>query len=274
MESAPTSRRIVLALAGICITIAGISILSARYLLQASDNTSSYTTDEVGFEFIEGALPEMGVGLNGKYLPSELENWQRPAGTTRVGIQAGHWKNDEVPQELEGLTRNGGGAIGGGTNERAVVLNIAEQVVALLQAQGIEADLLPTTVPPGYIADAFVSIHADGNLNSSVSGFKIAGPRRDYSQKSPTLEKQLYATYEKATQLPQDPSISHRMRGYYAFNWRRYEHAIHPMTPAVIVETGFLTSPADRQIIVATPQRAAQGISEGIQAFLQGEGLL
>jgi hypothetical protein len=58
------------------------------------------------------------------------------------------------------------------------------------------------------------------------------------------------------------------MTAYYAFNWPRYEHAIHPFTPAAIVETGFLTSAVDRAIIVAAPERAAAGIADGVLAFL------
>lgn len=61
------------------------------------------------------------------------------------------------------------------------------------------------------------------------------------------------------------------MRGYYAFNWYRYDHAIHPMTPAVIVETGFLTNAADRALIVDDPGRVAQGITKGILKFLYSQ---
>ncbi|MEX0649809.1 MAG: N-acetylmuramoyl-L-alanine amidase [Candidatus Andersenbacteria bacterium] len=239
------------------------------YLVQPGrdvSSTFSYTTEEVGFEEVS---PDETLGANDRYTLSELEKWQRPPGPLRVGIQAGHWRNDEVPEELGGLRKNGGGAVGGGTNERDVVLKIAEQVAALLKEAGIEADLLPATVPPGYIADAFVSIHADGNIDSSVSGFKIASPRRDYSGRSIYLEESLYKTYEQATGLNRDPSISRRMSGYYAFNWRRYEHAIHPMTPAVIIETGFLTSPQDRKIIVSQPELSIQGIADGIITYLK-----
>gem|GEM_PF-6910029 len=36
------------------------------------------------------------------------------------------------------------------------------------------------------------------------------------------------------------------------------------MTPAVIVETGFMTSPTDRAIIVSKPGVAAKGIADGV----------
>jgi hypothetical protein len=57
------------------------------------------------------------------------------------------------------------------------------------------------------------------------------------------------------------------MSNYYAFNYRRYEHALHPMTIAVILETGFLTSQSDWGVIVDDPDRAARGIVAGVTAF-------
>jgi hypothetical protein len=57
------------------------------------------------------------------------------------------------------------------------------------------------------------------------------------------------------------------MQNYYAFNFRRYEHALHPMTIGVIIETGFLTSPRDRGVIIDDPERAARGIVAAVKAF-------
>ena len=57
------------------------------------------------------------------------------------------------------------------------------------------------------------------------------------------------------------------MQNYYAFNFRRYKHALHPMTIAVILEAGFLTSAKDRQVIVNNPDRAARGIVAAVAAF-------
>jgi hypothetical protein len=156
----------------------------------------------------------------------------------------------------------------GNLNERDTVAVIADLVLARLESEGIEVELLPATVPPGYVADAFVSIHADGNPNRSVGGFKIAGPRRDYSGRSSALVEALYDSYASSTNLDTDPSISRRMTAYYAFNWPRYEHAVHPYTPSVIVETGFLTNATDRSIIVDRPELAAEGIANGILAYL------
>ncbi len=193
----------------------------------------------------------------------------RPSGPLRVGIQAGHHElGDSLPEELAGL-RASTGARGGGYTEQETVLVIARKVKALLEEHDIVVDFLPATVPVDYRADAFVSIHADGSTSENVSGFKITEPRRDFSGKAKELVDALYESYEEATELRRDSNITRRMSGYYAFNWRRYEYAVHPMTPSVIVETGFMTSASDRAVIVHNPDRAAEGIANGILAFLK-----
>ncbi len=196
-------------------------------------------------------------------------SYVRPNGPPHVGIQVGHWKNTEVPEELSGLTKNGGGATGGGKTEVDTMLIIAKKVKTLLEARGVIVDLLPATVPEDYIVDAFVSIHADGSTNSSVSGFKIASPQTDFSGKSVALVDELAETYKTETKLSEDSNITRRMSAYYAFNWRRYQHAVHPLTPSAIIETGFMTSSKDRAIIVSNPDKAAKGIADGIINFLE-----
>lgn len=197
------------------------------------------------------------------------ERWVRPNGPTRIALQAGHWRSHEAPDEQRGL--RGNGTRGGGKQEWEVNLDIARRAAAILEEHGLEVEILPTTIPPGYWADVFVSIHADGNNNPSVSGFRAAAPRRDYTGRAQQLVEILERSYGEATGLRHYPNITRRMTGYYAFNARRYEHALHPMTTGVILETGFLTSPSDRRIIVDAPDRAARGIANAIVAFLEME---
>ncbi len=194
-------------------------------------------------------------------------NWKRPDGPLRVGLQAGHWKAAEAPDELEKLRVNTGTSAAGIT-EWEVNLKIAEETKKLLEKEGIVVDLLPATIPPDYWADAFIAIHADGNADTGASGYKVAAPYRDRTGKAEALSAILAQTYERVTSLPADPNITRNMRGYYAFNWRKYEHSIHPMTPAVILETGFLTNARDRALIARNPQRSAQAIAEAVLGFL------
>jgi N-acetylmuramoyl-L-alanine amidase len=226
-------------------------------------------------EIITGAPPyDAGPG---NVSPNEdfswLQNWTRPDGPPKVALQVGHWKNHEVPDELHKL-RGNTGATGGGKSEWEVNHAIATNTQTILEQSGIVVEILPATVPPRYWADVFVAIHADGSLDPYTSGFKAAAPRRDYTGKASTLAVIIENSYGASTLLTKDPVISRNMTGYYAFSWWRYEHAVHPMTTSVILETGFLTSAHDREIIVDQPKRAAEGLAQGIYEYLVSEDLL
>lgn len=204
---------------------------------------------------------------------SFLRDWKRPDGPAKVALQVGHWKSSELPEELERI-RNNTGASGGGKSESEVNMAIAKEISRILEEKGIHTEILPATIPPKYWADVFIAIHADGSTDRTVSGYKFAAPWRDYSGKANELVTILEEKYEEATNLAKDPNITRNMRGYYAFSWWRYEHAIHPMTTAVIAETGFLTNRSDQKLLINTPQIPAKAIAEGIIEYLHNEELL
>lgn len=187
-------------------------------------------------------------------------------GAVKVGIQIGHWKSNELPDELQRL-RTSTGTAAGGVTELGVNLDIGQRVADLLRQRGIEVDVLPATVPPGYVADAFVAIHADGSPNTKARGFKLATPWRTSPAAQHLLEA-ITATYYESTKLPRDGSITMNMRGYYAFSWRRHEHAVAKTTPSVIVEMGFLTNPSDRALLTKNQNTVAVGIANGIIRYL------
>lgn len=199
---------------------------------------------------------------------SDFADWKRPEGPLKVGIQAGHWKTSEMPEEQRRLRERGGGTSGQGVQEWEVNLSIAQLIKPILEKEGIVVDILPSTIPPGYWADVFVSIHADGNPNPLTSGYKVAAPRRDYTGRGGALVSILEEEYEKATGFPRDPNITRNMTGYYAFAWWRFDHAIHPMTPAAIVETGFMTNPQEATVLINSPEVPAQAIAAAILRFL------
>src|SRR5262245_41056855 len=93
-------------------------------------------------------------------IPLPAAEVYNPPGPKRVGLQAGHWRTEEIPSELRGL---GPGASAGGKAEWEVNLDIAERTAAILRAYGVEVDIIPTTLPIEYKAHAFLSIHADGD---------------------------------------------------------------------------------------------------------------
>lgn len=184
----------------------------------------------------------------------------------RVGLQAGHWKSRELPDELARL-RTSAGAFAEGHSEAEINLDIAQRVARLLESDGITVNILPATIPPGYSADVFVAIHADGSKNTQARGFKLATPWRT-SRASQHLLEAITAEYASATGLPQNTAITFNMRGYYAFNYRRHQHAIAKTTPSVIIETGFLTNAADREFLIGLPEAIAVGIANGIVRYL------
>lgn len=192
-------------------------------------------------------------------------DWAPPQGPVRIALQAGHWRADEAPTELSGLKDNGTGIEG--KAEWEVNLDIAERTARLLEGMGYVVDVLPAVVPPSYRAHLFISIHADGSKDARASGFRVAAPRNDPTGRAAGAARLLEQSYADATGIKRLSTVTRRMQNYYAFNFRRYEHALHPMTIGVILETGFLTSASDRGVIVDDPDRAARGIAAAVLAF-------
>ena len=210
------------------------------------------------------ALAEAQQAASSQGCPAKL-------GTTRrVGIQAGHWKIDQLPNELSSLQWDFG-ASAAGINEVDVNLDIAQRVAALLQKSGIATDVIPATVPTDYCANAFVAIHADGNDVSSVYGYKAAPSSWDTDGKAEALSNTIVQDYGQVTNMHQNPTITDNMTQYYAFNYQKFNAAIDPNTPGVLIEAGFITNPTDRSMLVNQSQLLATGIANGILDYLNGK---
>lgn len=193
------------------------------------------------------------------------EEWRAPDGPVRIALQVGHWRTEEAPRELSGLRRNG--ASWNGLAEWEVNLEIARHAGAMLEELGYMVDILPAVVPPDYRAHLFIAIHADASNDPGTTGYRVAAPGRDATGRATDFVDLLNRKYGEVTGIRRLPTVTRRMRNYYAFNFRRYEHALHPMTIAAIIETGFLTNADDREVIVSQPDLVARGIVEGIIAF-------
>ena len=204
------------------------------------------------------------VQSNGIRIPKPV----MPTGQRRIGIQVGHWKTDEVPAELGSRIVFQTGTSWAGLNEVDVNMDIAERIKGLLTVRGYAVDILPTTIPAGYLADVFLALHADGDGTGENSGFKIAhGSRRGpYEDK---LVAALREEYWKVTALPEDAEhVTRAMSAYYAFNWGRYQHSTAAHTPAAILEMGYLSNNHDRDVMLNNADGVAAGIVNGIQRFL------
>jgi N-acetylmuramoyl-L-alanine amidase len=177
----------------------------------------------------------------------------RESQPAKVGLVAGHWQNDS------------GAVCPDGLQEVELNLAIARRVADLLRDQGYQVDVLPEFSPKldGYHAAVFVSIHNDSCVR--MSGFKIASQSQTAAAAaSAQLETLLYASYQQATGLQPDlNTITDDMRQYHA--WRQ----IAADTPAAIIECGFMGG--DRALLTDEPGRVAEGIANGLVAFLSAE---
>ncbi|HKW77589.1 MAG TPA: N-acetylmuramoyl-L-alanine amidase [Candidatus Limnocylindria bacterium] len=186
----------------------------------------------------------------------------------RVGIQIGHWQTTDIPKEYGARLATQTGTSWAGITEVDVSMEVAERMATILRAQGVEVDILPTTVPVGYLADVFIALHCDGDGVGAISGFKMShGSRRGPFEDK--LLNDVKQSYGKATGLDYDAEhVSRNMTGYFAFNWSRFQHSASPFTPAVILEMGFLSHPDDRDLLVNHPDVVAKAITDGILRFL------
>ncbi len=62
------------------------------------------------------------------------------------------------------------GTAWGSYREVDVNLAVATRAAEILRSKGVDVDLLPGTVPPDYLADAVVAIHADGAWRPGARG--------------------------------------------------------------------------------------------------------
>lgn len=185
-----------------------------------------------------------------------------------VAIQAGHWKSNELPDALASL-RGSTGAAGGGRTEPQVTLDMAQRVARILKDKGLTVEVLPATVPTGYAADLFISLHADGSSSTTPHGFKVSTRwRSEVAALDALLVQSIEDAYGAVTKMPQDPSITRNMRGYYAYStFRSEEYRIGGTTPAAILEMGFMTNATDRAIMFNNPEMLANGVVAGVEKF-------
>jgi N-acetylmuramoyl-L-alanine amidase len=109
-----------------------------------------------------------------------------------------------------------------------------------------------------------VSIHANTcqDYGEVVSGFLIStADARVGSGNDQLLVECVASYYENASQLGRRFGLTRDMTDYHIFR------AIHPLTPAAIVELGFMFS--DRALLTEQPDQLARGITEGILCYLE-----
>lgn len=183
-------------------------------------------------------------------------NWLR-----RIGIVSGHRGPENDP----------GAVCPDGFTEAEVNFAVAQIVVRALREQGFSVDLLDEFDPrlENYQSAALVSIHSNDcrDYGEFVSGFLVArAAARPAGGLDDVLAECIGRDYLRATQLERRFSLTIDMTDYHTFR------EIHPLTPAAIIELGFLRG--DRDLLENQQDRMASGIINGILCFLNGENPL
>lgn len=197
--------------------------------------------------------------------PSTPEPVIAPGGEgVRIGIVAGHAGINPDTGLLDP-----GSQCPDGLTEAEVNLSIAGLVVDRLEALGFAVDLLEEFDPRlvQYRAAALVSIHADtcAWINEYATGFKVSGAvDTAIPDRTQRLVDCLADRYGRASGLYfLLGSITRDMTEYHTFR------EIHTQTPAAIIETGYLN--LDRLFLTEQPDRAAQGIVDGLFCYIYNE---
>ena len=214
------------------------------------------------------------------FIPSEVRVW-RPAflnwpanlvrGPVRVGVQIGHLGAEQQPDELANLRFNFGGHANG-VNEVDINAAIGHAVASELESRGVVAEVLPATIPAGYRADVLVAIHADSTEDPTRRGYKSAhfAPARNPHEALLKVEvdRQFLG---RANRFDDDRNVSGNMLHYYAFDHLRFFHAVDPRTPALLIETGYISHPEELQFL-QDESAVAVLIADGIMSYLRAIG--
>lgn len=218
------------------------------------------------------SLAGQGRGGGSAGLPRSLsEAVNRLRGPVRVGLQIGHLDAGEQPQELTAL-RASTGAHAGGVNEVDVNAAIVHALAQRLAALGFKVDILSATIPPRYRADLVLAVHADANVDTARNGYKSAHFTPARNAREAVLKLEVDRAVLLGTGLQDDDrNVSGNMLEYYAFNDRRFRHAVARRTPALLVEMGYLSNPSDLRLLLE-PDRLAAVLERGVLRYLHDVG--
>lgn len=158
--------------------------------------------------------------------------------------------------------------------EKDINLAIAMKVEEILQDAGYTVIMTRTDDSAVYLrervelaeyhdADAFVSIHQNALENDTVTSEIEVYCNERSNQNSPALASAIHSALLGETGTD-DQGVENNST---LFVVRRCS------VPACLVETGFLTSASERQLLLSETyqQQLAAGIAAGIQTFLQAE---
>ncbi len=174
----------------------------------------------------------------------------------RIGVVAGHRGPENDP----------GAVCDDGLTEAEITFDVAQKIVSNLRALNYTVDLLDEFDPRlnDYQAAALISIHANTcqDFGEVVSGYLVAkAASRPDGGIDDILAECLAQKYEERVDLERRFSLTLDMTDYHTFR------EIHPLTPAAIVELGFML--ADRDYLTEKPDLLAEALTNGVICFLQ-----
>jgi len=189
--------------------------------------------------------------------PVATPNWHY-----RIGIISGHRGEDSgaVCEDDYGYPE---------LQEVDVNFSVAQRVVAKLKAENFTVDLLDENDPrlDNYQGVALLSIHANTcyDFGEFVSGYIVAKAEARPDFGNDTLLRECVAlNFGALVPLERSFVLTLDMTNYHVFR------TIHPLTPAVILEMGYML--ADREVLENEPELLAQAITNGIYCYLGVSG--
>ncbi len=188
-----------------------------------------------------------------------------PPWLQRIGIVSGHRGPENDP-----------GAVCYENGEPVLTENEINLAISLLVVQGLRerrynVELLDEfdVRLENYEATALISIHANdcGTYQGELpSGYLVShAEARAEGGEDTRLRECVAYYYERVAQIDRRFGLTRDMTDYHIFR------EIHPNTPGIILETGFML--ADQDLLVNEADRLAQGIVRGIECFIKGEAL-
>lgn len=173
----------------------------------------------------------------------------------KIGIVSGHRGPENDP----------GAVCPDGLTEASINFDVATRVVRNLRALGYSVDLLDEFDARlnNYQASALVSIHANTcqDFGEFVSGYLVANAAvRPQGGPDGILTECVAKSYGEIINIERRFSLTVDMTDYHTFR------EIHPLTPATIIELGFMKD--DREILTTRQDDMAKAITEGVLCFL------
>ena len=171
-------------------------------------------------------------------------------------------------------TNPNAGAEGNGYREQDLVYEIARQTAVILRQNGLEVRLSRPTPQTqlgtsnasslaarvndanAWGADYFISMHTNASTITSASGseaFVYTEASRAYP-----LAQNILTQLNASTGLP-NRGVSVRTNLYVLRRTRM---------PATLVELGFISNPAEADLMATEPQLFARGVANGVLAYL------